>query len=362
MIETTAIKSLRNYGFMVIWDTGRFCNYDCTYCESTRHNNYSKHKTLTEFKKTFDFIYLWTALYNSKRKEPPPTNIIVTGGEPTANPNFWKLIDYIQKKDSSLFLSLTTNGAWGKKYQSRIKENFKGITISYHPESSKKYKDRVIQNILDLANTDIWLQVNVMLHVDYWEETTSLFNKLKSLGIRCSPVPIGDGNSVRKGWFIDADGTNRRTSHEYSAEQQEWFYNQLGVENKTKSSNEGNQIGRACCGARELEGKVDNKWQPIKLINTEFKDWYCMVNWFFLYIDQETRNVYHHQTCKATHNGAPGPFGSLDNADTLIEELKIQLENPQPIRCPNQQCRCGMCVPKAKSFEDFKILKETLIA
>jgi hypothetical protein len=86
-----------------------------------------------------------------------------------------------------------------------------------------------------------------------------------------------------------------------------------------------------------------------------------MVNWFFLYIDQETNNVYHHQTCKATYDGAPGPIGSLDDTEKMFDELKIYLKNPTPIVCPNQRCGCGMCIPKAKNLEDFTVLKESII-
>jgi MoaA/NifB/PqqE/SkfB family radical SAM enzyme len=361
MINTTAIRTVNKDGFSVIWDTGRRCNYDCTYCEATRHNNHSKHKSIEEYIKTFKFIDQWTKIYNLHKKDKSNTNINFTGGEPTANPNFWDLIDHIKQHDDSYYLSLTTNGAWGEQYRQKVLDNFKGVTISYHAEADQKQKDRVIDNIIALSKTKIWLQVNVMLHVDYWDETVRVYEHLRSLGINCKPRPIGDGVIVRKGWFVDTDGTNRRTSHEYSIEQQTWFFNAVGINKHPKSAEEGNQIGRSCCGSRSLEGKVNGEWKSIKFINTNFKKWYCMVNWFFLYIDQETDLVYHHQTCKATHDGAPGPIGSLDNTEALFSDLETYLKNPTPIICPNQRCGCGMCIPKAESLEDFNILKESII-
>ena len=36
--------------FMVTWDLGRRCNYDCSYCPVTRHDNFSPHATLEELK------------------------------------------------------------------------------------------------------------------------------------------------------------------------------------------------------------------------------------------------------------------------------------------------------------------------
>jgi organic radical activating enzyme len=360
MINTTAIRTVNNDGFGVIWDTGRLCNYDCTYCEASRHNNYSKHKSLEEYIDTFKFIDQWTKKYNSYKIYTANTNINFTGGEPTANPNFWGLVDYIKNYGNTYHLSLTTNGAWGEQYRQKIVDNFGGITISYHAEADAKQKERVINNIIALSKTNIWLQVNVMLHVDHWDETVSVYERLKALGINCKPRPIGDGNIVRNGWFIDTDGTNRRTSHEYSIEQQTWFFKDAGIDKRPESGEQGTQLGRSCCGSRSLEGKVDGSWQPIKFINTSFKNWYCMVNWFFLYIDQETGKVYHHQTCKATHDGAPGPIGSLDNTDLMFNDLDKYLANPTPIICPNQRCGCGMCIPKAESLEDFNILKDNV--
>lgn len=363
MIKTTAIKHQGQPYLSVVWDTGRRCNYDCTYCEATRHNNYSTPKPFEEFKETFDFIRAWADLYNTRRKNPTPISISFTGGEPTANPNFWKLIDYIKSTPDQYFLSLTTNGAWGKKSSKTIIENFGGVTISYHAEADKKLKDNVIRNIQELAKTDINLQVNVMLHVDYWDETLEVYQSLKAQGIVCNPRPIGDGNIVRKGWFVDSDGTNRRTSHEYTIEQQTWFWSEMGVSEIPTNAAEGNQLGRKCCANIPLEGKVDNKWQPIKLIDTNFKDWYCMVDWFFLYIDQETQDVYHHQTCKAFYEKTKGPIGNLQNSEKMLTDLKERLSQKivPSIICPNSRCGCGMCVPKAQTIEDFNLLQEAII-
>ena len=361
MIETTAIRNINDESLSIIWDTGRRCNYDCTYCEATRHNNHSQHKTLEEFKHTFNFIKQWHDEYNTRRRNPAMAFINFTGGEPTANPNFWKLVDYV-KQYPDYGLCLTTNGAWHKKYSKKIIENFKLVTVSYHAEAHPSLKENVIENIIELFNNGMKLQVNVMLHVDYWDETVAVYKDLKSRGINCHPRPIGDGNIVRKGWFVDSDGTNRRTSHEYSIEQQQWFWNEMGIEKTTTDPAEGGQLGRACCGSKALEGKVNGQWQTVKLVNTQFEDWYCLVDWFFLYIDQETGNVFHHQTCKAFFEKTSGPIGNLDNANKMILDLKQRLSKKEitPIICPNKRCGCGMCVPKAKDFEDFKKLQQEI--
>lgn len=353
MIQTTAIKLNQPEPLMVTWDILRRCNLDCTYCESTRHNNYSKLPELSELKETFDFIDQYADLYNSKRTDHTTTNIDFTGGEPTINPAFWPLLDYI-KKTKKFRLSLTTNGTWGPKFTQRILDNFAHATISWHAEDS--LNERTIENILELHSKGMSIQVNVMLHSEHFDQATLICNMLKEKNIKVNPVPIGDGNIVRKGWFIDSDGTNRRTSHEYTEQQQDWFYNWMGQARKATSSAEGTNIGRACCGGRCTEGLVNGEWQEVKLVNNWFKDWYCTVNWYFLHIEQHTGNVFHHQTCQATHTGR-GPIGSLKDTETIITQVKEMLSKPvKPIICPNQRCGCGMCIPKAKELEDFKEL------
>lgn len=362
MIQTTAIRINNPEPLMVTWEMLRRCNLDCTYCESTRHDNVSKLPSLEELTKTFSFIQQYAKLYNDKRVHKTITNIDFTGGEPTVNPAFWPLIDHI-KSTGEFRLGLTTNGTWGPNFTQRILDNFAHATISWHAEAEQYLKDRTVTNILFLHNAGMSIQANVMLHCDHFDEAVKVCEVLRERGVRVNPVPVGDGTMVRKGWFIDADGTNRRTSHEYTEEQQNWFYEFMGQKRTASTSKEGTNIGRACCGGRCLEGKVEGEWQEVKLVNNWFKDWYCTVNWYFLHIEQQNGNVYHHQTCRATFEGT-GTIGTLSDTQAILDRVSTMLSQPTlaPIVCPNQRCGCGMCVPKAKEFSDFKELwKETTI-
>ncbi len=352
MIKTIAINPTAKEAMMVTWDTGRRCNYDCSYCEISRHDNVSSHSSLEEYLKTFEFIKQWTTVYNQNRKYDSYTNINFTGGEPTMNPAFWDLADIIKEDKQQFRLSLTTNGAWNSKFNDRIIKRFHGVTVSYHAEGHPNLKKQVIENILTLSKTDIWLQVNLMMHQDYWNECVEVYELLKQNNVNVKLRPIGDGNVERKGWFIDVDGSQRRTSHEYTKEQQDWYCQQLGIKNLTKEITE----GRRCCGGRCLTGKVDGEWKTVDVIDTNFKNWSCMVDWFFLHIDQHTGLVYHHQTCQALHNQKRGSLGLLKDADKMLSDLKERMKNPAPIICPNQRCGCGMCIPKAKEADDFNAL------
>lgn len=361
MLNPVAINSVNHEAMMVTWDTGRRCNYDCSYCEISRHDNVSQHHSLEEYLKTFEFIKKWTSVYDQHKQNSSITNINFTGGEPTMNPAFWNLVDIIKNDDREFRLSLTTNGAWNKKYTDKIVKRFSGVTVSYHVEGHPNLKKQVLENIIALKKSNIWLQVNLMMHTDHWKECVDAFEFLKQNDIIAKIRPIGDGNIERKGWFVDSDGSQRKTSHEYTEEQQQWYYVQTGSTAQASLLKLGTDLGRGCCGGRCLTGKVDGEWQEVKIVSTKFKDWSCMVDWFFLHIDQHTGLVYHHQTCQALHNHKRGALGVIGEADTMIKELEDRMKYPTPIVCPNQRCGCGMCIPKAKHFEDFDPIWKSII-
>ena len=103
--------------FQVTWDTGRRCNYDCSYCPAHRHDNFSKHATLDELKNNVDFLYEYTDLYMQYRNHKA-ANFGFTGGEPTVNPNFIPFAQYLKNQYEEKYanrwesgFALTTNGA-----------------------------------------------------------------------------------------------------------------------------------------------------------------------------------------------------------------------------------------------------------
>lgn len=356
MIKTTAVNLTNPESMMVTWDIGKRCNYDCSYCDALRHNNFSSHASLDTLVSTFKFIQEWTRLYNTKRITASSTGINFTGGEPTNNPNFWKLVEHIRSTDSTFELGLTTNGTWATDKLDIILRDFVGVTVSWHAEADKKLRDKALNNILNLSKAGKWLQVNVMLHTDLWDEAMAACDFLDHHGIKYNPVPIGDGNFDTSEWYKDKNGIMRRTTHAYTAEQQQWFFDKMKVPAESIEAAKGNKLGRTCCGGRCLTAKVDNEWKPVKLINTEFQGWNCMVDWYFMHIDQELNEVYHHQTCQALRGGKKGPIGTLDNTEEMLSNLSALLSQDtiDPIVCPNQRCGCGMCVPKAQSMIDFK--------
>ena len=112
--------------FQVSWDLGRRCNYDCTYCPTTRHDNFSPHATLEQLKSNVDFLFEYMDTYMQYR-DFKEASISFTGGEPTVNPNFIPFIEYLKEEYNKRYrdrwhtgFSLTSNGAMAPKIAQAI--------------------------------------------------------------------------------------------------------------------------------------------------------------------------------------------------------------------------------------------------
>ena len=95
---------------------------------------------------------------------------------------------------------------------------------------------------------------------------------------------------------------------------------------------------------------MGESWETgYRVPSTNFKDWHCMVNWYFLYINSELDAVYHHQTCQVNLEGKVGPIGRASNFSPIIDKLKQKLRSGifPVIKCPKFHCGCGLCAPKA---------------
>jgi len=72
----------------VEWNLGKRCNYDCTYCPSSIHDNHSPHTDINTLEATVDKLC-------EIRK---PLRISLTGGEPCVHPDIEDLLDYFKRK------------------------------------------------------------------------------------------------------------------------------------------------------------------------------------------------------------------------------------------------------------------------
>ena len=183
-MDFDTINLLSGKVFQITWDLGRRCNYDCTYCPVTRHDNFSPHASLDELKSSVNFVYSYIDLYMQYRKEDR-ASISFTGGEPTVNPNVIPFVKYLKEAYDEKYkgrwqnaLTLTTNGAMSQKMAQAVIDNLSHVTVSYHAESKQKLKDQVRNRILQFKkaedNGNFRINVNVMFHAQHFDECKDL--------------------------------------------------------------------------------------------------------------------------------------------------------------------------------------------
>jgi len=374
---------------MIVWDLGRRCNFDCSYCTGWMHSTTAPFNKLERFKKTAKFIDEYYSIYEQYHKTDWRAVISFTGGEPAINPDFFPLVEHLKKEYPHFSLNLTTNGTWSKRRGQFLLDNMDSITVSYHCEGNEKQRNLCRDNLVWMRSqikNPHKLKVNVMMHVDHWDDCIDLIETvLKPNNIKYIPRTIGDDGRHRYEWFEDMDGEMRRTSHQYNDVQMDYIKNHWQTKNKLigdstalKPSKDGDvrKMGRMCCGGRSMcvsDGKETKDTMFIEQSN--FKGWGCMVNWFFLHIEEDKDVAYHHQTCMAKTTDTPkveigpllshvnsfsdsrGPICNLSKSDDYITwlEEKVRKEGKPPTMiCPNDHCGCGVCVPKAESKDKFK--------
>jgi MoaA/NifB/PqqE/SkfB family radical SAM enzyme len=375
MNELSIIDPAETHSMLVSWDLGRRCNYDCTYCPSHRHDNHSPHASLEELKKTANFVFEYLSLILPYKKKSS-ARVSFTGGEPTLNPHFMEFSQWLinthkeQYSDQYKFgLSITSNGATSRVICDHLVENYRFSTISYHCEGHPRLKAKVLENIAYLKERGFPFKVNVMFHAreDYFQECLEVCKKLHGLGVNFSPRMLGEHDD------------NNRYHHKYTGAQKRWmkeFWN--NKENPTfrlseekspqdnprdKDQHTARSIGRPCCGNRDMHVCSSDKqsWKTTQFLNfAKFKNWYCTVNWFFLHIEQQTGEIFHHQTCQANFGGKREPIAKTNNTQPLLDRLRAALEEQRMpvIVCPNQLCGCGLCTPKARDAEDLQLRLE----
>jgi sulfatase maturation enzyme AslB (radical SAM superfamily) len=208
--------------FQVTWDLGRRCNYDCSYCPTHRHDNFSPHASLEELKKNADFVFKYISLY-MKYRHYKEASISFTGGEPTVNPNFIPFIKYLNEKYQADYKSqynctfaLTSNGAMSEKMADAVVEHFSHITVSYHTEADDTLKNQALARIEQIYKNGpakhCTVSINVMFHAQYFEECKQVCEQLDSKGITYVPRVIGE----------EAD-SKPTFAHKYSDEQLQWM-------------------------------------------------------------------------------------------------------------------------------------------
>lgn len=135
------------------WNMGKRCNFNCSYCDEFTHDHKSKHMSFEVAQRTIDKIV--SKLPGRRFK------INLTGGEPTVNPNFEKILDYMYSQ--GIDVGLTTNGSRTLEFYKRILPKLASFIVSYHMEYHKR--EVIPENIVALKKLALEQDRYIHVHV-----------------------------------------------------------------------------------------------------------------------------------------------------------------------------------------------------
>jgi len=147
--------------YQILWDISRRCNYDCSYCWPSVHNNIDGHFEKEVAFETSDKIIKW-ANGNEVRFN-------FGGGEPTLVPYFIEWMKYLKEKNQ--WTMVTTNGSMSNDFWRECVKYLNSINISAHFDSMASFpnrKERFLRNIEiimdyhDKVDDDHWLEIKLM--------------------------------------------------------------------------------------------------------------------------------------------------------------------------------------------------------
>ncbi len=354
--------------FLLDWELTMKCNLDCSYCSPGLyggHDNSAKHPTVEDCINTIDFMFEYVDLYMQvKPKGIKYVVLNIYGGEALHHPYITDIIQECRDRYSKIYqdrwnltITTTTNAIVSAKKLKAIIPLIDEFTCSYHSEASPKQKQQFKKNILEISSNSKQVKCVIMMHAqpDLFRDSSEMVNWCETNNIRYLPKQL--------------DHTSDRNQFFYQPKQVLWLkdlYTQktqrsdllLKIDERKDSVNL-SDVGRACCGGRQVCLDKNLKHRHF-YVGNKFFNWYCSVNEFFVHIKQRTGEIFVNKDCKMSFDNDVGPIGHLSDPKKLIEFTRSNLKNHTmpTIQCKKDRCFCGFCAPKSKSLEDFNNIME----
>lgn len=160
--ELSAVEMNFPIDFQVLWDLGRRCNYNCTYCWPSVHSNTEAFADYETIITAIDMIIDHWAGGKQIRWN-------FGGGEPTMHPRFIDILKYLKSKGQ--WVLVTTNGSRSTTFWKEAVQYCNSINMSAHfasmdlyPKNNQRFVDvcKVIMEHHDKVDDDHWLEVKLM--------------------------------------------------------------------------------------------------------------------------------------------------------------------------------------------------------
>ena len=352
------INPVNKITFLLDWELTLKCNLDCSYCHSGLyggHDNTTRHPPFNECLDSIDFMFEYANIYmKNKPKGIKYVVLNVYGGESLHHPNIVKILETVHERHKpyqdlwQLIVTTTTNAIVSSKKLSQIIPLIDEFTVSYHTESTESQKQQFKDNLLTIKSANCRQKCIVLMHgeTNKFVDAQEMIEWLIQNNINYLPRQL-DQHFQSDNIQIDA--------FNYNQKQVVWFERlyktKLGHAEIKKDKTVLSDIGRACCGGRQLCADQQYK-APQTFVSNSFPGWYCSVNHFFLFIKQVTKEVFVNKDCKMNFDGTIGPIGTLDNTESILQ----QAQNPSIIQCANSKCFCGLCAPKAQDLDTYNTI------
>ena len=281
----------------VEWNLGKRCNYDCSYCPSSIHDNTSPHTDTEILKSTVDKLMTLGK----------PIRLSFTGGEPTVHPRFKELLQYC-KHVGVTWISVTTNGTLPAEYYAMLP--VEQLVFSVHFEYDWMRVCNTLITVSNMTSTNVIAQL--MAHHEHMDN-------VYIARARCIQENIP--STVRRIRWTEGDH-NLFDDMRYHPDDYKWIIEQ-------DATVKPNTVLFYKDGREQLMHSND----VIKEHHNQYKDWTCnagieslMINW-----DGEV----HRATCRVG--------GSLGN----IYEGNFMCPN-EPVVCTRDWCTCSADIPLTK--------------
>ena len=275
------------------WNLGKRCNYDCSYCPSSIHDNSSPHTDIEILKATVDKLMTLGK----------PVRLSFTGGEPTVHPKFAELIKYCNHVGIS-WISVTTNGTLPYEFYAGLSVD--QLVFSLHLEYDWQRVYNTMNKLADLAKVKLIAQI--MCHHDHMSSAYTLF-------ARCLQEKIPA--TLRRIRWTEGDH-DLFDDMRYHPDDLNWI-------KKQESTVQGNCVinGEEIMHANDMIKNHQNK----------FKGWTCnagieslMINW-----DGDV----HRATCRVG-----GSLGNIYEGNFVAPS--------EPVTCDRNFCTCAADIPLTK--------------
>jgi len=316
----------------IIWKLNKRCNFDCSYCPSELHDNFSKWKDIKKYKTVIDKLIKTT----NKR-----IWLTFTGGEPCLYPQFIELVKYCKEK-GIYSVVVSSNASKSSDYYIELMKYADNIILSYHFE----YQINTLKSIIAIKKSieKKSMRVNVMMLPEHFEEAKDVIKSLKENNIlyiirRIRPSYLPNSKIVRpnqKGGSLKIldDGPDFSNDENYYSDNELEFFK---IGHMSIFKNVLNFI-ETSDGIKKIEENVND---ILARKDNKYKGWLCWsgINNIRIWSDGNVYNA-------ACWNKKIG---------NIYKDLIITLEK-QPHICEKAWCSCASNI-KIKKIKDEKYRK-----